>query len=121
MEVRKLPTASKAVREISDLTAFLVEKGLADDQNSAYEKSHIQDRVTVEFSGSPTVTNFLKDRSYEELYSNHLADRIYNIRMLDGALIQMWYEFVAGKLHRYRLSFLPSPSLIHFQPTLSFT
>ena len=35
--------------------------------------------------------------------------------MLDGALIQMTYEFSDKKLRRHRLAFFPSPHLEEFQ------
>ncbi|WP_256385409.1 DUF2290 domain-containing protein [Parafrankia colletiae] len=38
-----------------------------------------------------------------------------NVRMLDGALLQMTYEFTGLALTRSRLAFLPSPDLSEFQ------
>jgi len=35
--------------------------------------------------------------------------------MLDGAMLQMVYEFAGRELVRHRLAFLPSPNLLDFQ------
>lgn len=43
------------------------------------------------------------------------SERVYNAKMLDGALIQMTYEFVNTSLRRHRLAFFPSPILEEFQ------
>lgn len=41
--------------------------------------------------------------------------KMYNIKMIDGALISMQYRFRNNQLKAHRLSFLPSPSLEAFQ------
>ena len=41
--------------------------------------------------------------------------RAYNVKMLDGALIQMMYVFSEGQVKRHRLAFFPAPHLEEFQ------
>ena len=55
------------------------------------------------------------DRSYEEIYRDLADSRAFNVKMLDGALVQMTYKFARGNLLNHRLAFFPSPSLTEFQ------
>lgn len=103
------------MREINSGIAVLVESGLADDQNHAYEKKTGNDTYIVRYSNEATFTAALRDRPYQETYWDFRQARSFNILMLDGAMLQMVYEFAGSKLVRHRLAFLPSPNLLEFQ------
>lgn len=105
----------EVVREINAAIATLVEAGLADDQNNAYESKTGPDTFIVRYSNVATFGKALRDRPYEEMYWEFRQARSFNLLMLDGAMLQMVYEFVGGELVRHRLAFLPSPSLLDFQ------
>jgi hypothetical protein len=92
-----------------------VESGLADDQNFPFEADRPDGRVVVRASGNADFALMLKERPYVDTYEDLLARRDFNIKMLDGALIQMIYEFQSDQLLRHRLAFFPSPSLLSFQ------
>ena len=49
-----------------------------------------------------------------------LADRLYNIRMLDGALLQMCYRFQRDVVIEHRLGFFPSPIWCRLKQILQF-
>ena len=57
----------------------------------------------------------LKNLAYREIYYQLVQDHAYNVKMLDGALIQMMYRFSNGTLQSHRLAFFPSPDLEEFQ------
>ncbi|MEU7769858.1 DUF2290 domain-containing protein [Micromonospora taraxaci] len=100
--------------EITTLTKFLIESGLADDQNFPAITQTGSDRFIVSYPNGSFAT-MLRNTAYKELYEHQLRHRSYSIRMLDGALIQMSYEFVGSRIEKYRLAFLPSPDLSEFQ------
>lgn len=103
-------------RQINSLIVFMVENGLADDQSFAFSRPN-GDRIEVTFDKSDEVWIALRDIQYEEIYLQLALEGAYNVRMLDGALIQMMYEFSGRELQRHRLAFFPSPYLDEFQNT----
>ena len=104
------------VREqINKLVTFLVEKGLSNDQNFAFPKKSKGETVQIIFPGREHLSAASKDRNYREIYRDMAKERAYNAKMLDGALIQMTYEFISTSLQRHRLAFFPSPILGEFQ------
>lgn len=103
-------------RQINCLIVFMVENGLADDQSFAFSRDN-GNRIEVTFEKSDEVWIALKDIQYEEIYQQLAMEGAYNLRMLDGALIQMMYEFSGRELQRHRLAFYPSPHLDEFQNT----
>ncbi len=105
----------QVVREINEIIPVVVASGLADDQNLAYEERTGPSRYRVRYDGDEVLGAALRDRPYEETYELLRDSRSYNLLMLDGAVIQMVYEFGDGDLLRHRLAFLPSPSLLEFQ------
>jgi len=73
-------------------------------------------RLEVQYhSAGLARSSVLRGKPYQDLYAEQLAARAYNIKMLDGALIQMSYEFAGALPVRSRLAFLPSPDLTEFQ------
>jgi hypothetical protein len=102
------------LKDITSATSFLVEQGLADDQNSPFEARRGANTV-IHYSNIAAFSTLLRDVPYAELYAEQRAARSYNVRMLDGALIQMVYEFTGASLVRHRLAFLPAPDLLEFQ------
>ena len=71
--------------------------------------------MEVTFPNVAHVSKALKNLEYAEIYRLFVCERVYNVKMLDGALIQMMYEFVGDRLQRHRLAFFPAPHLHEFQ------
>ncbi|MCY4223858.1 MAG: DUF2290 domain-containing protein [Bacteroidetes bacterium] len=101
------------VREINGLISHLMRNDVVDDQNFAYA-SNRGGTIQVRFKGSEHLAGVMKNRDYLEIYQMMTTHRVYNIKMLDGALIQMNYEFIETSLIRHRLAFYPSPTLDEF-------
>lgn len=53
--------------------------------------------------------------AYDEIYQHLREVRAFNVKMLDGALMQMMYLFADGVVRRHRLAFFPAPHLEEFQ------
>lgn len=116
MSSPRFPTVRTVFREIQDITSYLVTKGLADDQNMPTRTSTAKDVYEINYPSSSLARSAaLADQSYGETYQEQLEARAFNVKMLDGALIQMSYSFVAANLTAARLAFLPSPDLSEYQ------
>lgn len=74
-----------------------------------------KDLEHVTFQNAEHVSTALKDLEYGEIYKRLVLSRAYNVKMLDGALIQLMYEFAGRTLTRHRLAFFPAPHLDEFQ------
>lgn len=107
----KAITPAKIKQQIDRLTGALIELGICDDQNAAVLKKTSSRGSEIAFLNSAAVSVALKDREYDDVYTDLLAARAYNLKLLDGALVQMMYEFNERTLTRHRLAFFPSPTL----------
>ena len=92
----------------------MVELSLADDQNFAFLRGR-GNSVQATFEGTEHVTVAMRNLPYIEIYDHLAQARAFNAKMLDGALIQMMYEFKGGELQGHRLAYFPSPHLEEFQ------
>jgi hypothetical protein len=109
-----MTTAAAVKRQIETLTINLIEASMVDDQNLPVLRTLPDHRTEVTYPNARMVDVFA-DRPYEDTYDDTLAERSYNLRLLDGGLVQMSYEFHRDDLLVARLCFLPSPNLRSFQ------
>jgi hypothetical protein len=113
-----MATLAEVRKEISDLTGAMIGVGLCVDQNFPSENTYVgEDGSVTELSitGSNEITAALKNRPYVEIYAALAAKRAYNMRLIDGALIQFRYRFNREKLLKHALAFYPSPNLLEYQ------
>lgn len=106
-------TPQSLVQWIKNITIALVEHGLVDGQN--FPLLRRLDKTTIVSFPNSDGARALSQGSYRDLYELQLAEDAYNLRMLDGAIIQLTYEFLGNALLSHRLAFLPSPDLIDYQ------
>ena len=78
---------------INGIVRYLVETGLAADQQFAFRRPRRGGIEEVTFDNAEVVGLALKGMAYEYVYSYFRRSRVYNVRMLDGALVQMMYAF----------------------------
>jgi len=100
--------------QIESLTADLIEIGLCNHQKFPL----LRTEGTMAEVAIPGITNLsvvLKNIPYSEIYTELCNSQCYNLRMVDGALIQLMYRFVNGRVRSHRLAFFPSPDLAEFQ------
>jgi hypothetical protein len=69
----------------------------------------------ISYAGLTNLSVVLKNIPYEAVYAELLKSQSYNIRMLDGALIQLMYRFESDTVRSHRLAFFPAPNLAEFQ------
>lgn len=99
------------ISQIQQITSKLIAVSLSEEQNFPSERDgHIY------ISGNHDISIALKNIPYIDIYKNLDEHKNYNIRMIDGALIQLMYSFDSDdNLIQSRLAFFPSPSLEEFQ------
>jgi len=97
--------------QINQITSMLIGVGLSEQQNFPSEKDG-----SIYIANHPDLSITLKNIPYSDIYHVLDSTKNYNIKMIDGALIQLMYNFDSSDtLVKYRLAFFPSPSLEEFQ------
>ncbi|MDI3401046.1 DUF2290 domain-containing protein [Pseudomonas sp. V88_4] len=109
-----MPTPEIIRNQVARLTADFIGLGLCNSQNfpSLVTNGDLQE---ISYSGHGDLSIVLKNQPYQEIYEELLRTNAYNLKMLDGALVQLMYKFESGALTRHRLAFFPSPDLTEYQ------
>lgn len=110
-----MPAPQEIKNQIDKIIRYLVEIGLASDQNFSFLRELQGGRIEITFPQAEHVSIAIKDRDYADIYEHMARERAYSVRMPDGALIQMMYVFDGSALERHRLAFFPAPHLEEFQ------
>ncbi len=110
-----MPTPEDICDQMEKLTADLVGLSLCDRQNYPVLRDLGQGRREIGIGDRGNISFALKNVPYHEIYSELERTQTYNLRMLDGALIQMMYRFWDNQVETHRLAFFPSPFLEEFQ------
>ena len=107
-------TPETAIAEIQGLTADLISTGLCIDQNfpSLRRDGSLAD---VTFGNTDNLSVTLKNIPYAEAYVALIENRSFNMKLIDGGLIQLLYRYDSDELTRHRLAFFPSPDLLEYQ------
>ncbi|TAK54389.1 MAG: DUF2290 domain-containing protein [Bacteroidetes bacterium] len=70
-------------------------------------------QITIGEKGDYSIA--LRNLPYREIYQSYYEEKLFNFQMIDGALIQMFYEFDNNVITYHRLTFFPSPDLDEYQ------
>jgi hypothetical protein len=110
-----MPTPSRTLKQINAILVYLVKTGLASDQNLPLVRNGPGKVSEVTFKNANGVSIALKNLSYGEIYDELAKNRVFSVKLPDGALVQMMYLFKGQGLRQHRLAFFPSPYLEEFQ------
>lgn len=108
-------TPEEVRARINAIVLYLVEVGLAADQQFAFRRMRRGGVEEVTFDKAEDVGLALKEMAYEDVYVHFRRSRVYNVRLLDGALVQMMYAFESDAVMSHRLAFLPAVRSERFQ------
>ena len=106
--------AIDTLRQINAITELLIETGLCVEQNfpsSAQRSSRTGAITEVTIPGMAQASIALKGYDYEQTYETLRRNRAFNLRLVDGALVQFSYQFNKENLVKHILGFYPSPGL----------
>jgi hypothetical protein len=101
--------------QIKTITQKLITVGLSDRQNFPSCNSIGRDSYEIAYPGMRDLSIVLRNVEYTEVYQELDDSKNYNIKMIDGALIQLLYTYKNSILSSHRLAFFPSPFLHDFQ------
>ncbi|CAN1209103.1 DUF2290 domain-containing protein [Tumidithrix helvetica PCC 7403] len=103
------------LNQIKIITEKLILVGLSESQNFPSTSSEEGMINKISYSGIKNLAITLKNIEYIEVYEELDKNRDYNIKMIDGALLQFLYTYKSSELISHRLAFFPSPFLHNFQ------
>lgn len=110
-----MPTPDQLRHQVERLTSDLIGLSLCNHQNFPSVRN-LGGGITVLDIGKRSCSSLvLKNVPYHEVYSELERTHTYNLRMIDGALVQLMYRFNNDDLVAHRLAFFPSPFLEEFQ------
>jgi len=110
-----MPTPEAIRSQIEQLTSNLIELSLSIDQNYPSLREKANGILDVGLGSSIGLSLVLKNQPYRNIYDELDQSRMFNIKMVDGALVQLMYRFRQGILEAHRLAFFPSPYMEEFQ------
>jgi hypothetical protein len=102
-------------KQVEKLTSDIIAISLCNHQKYPSIRSHPGDIKEIGFGDNNNLSIVLKNLPYSEIYKELERAQSYNIKMIDGALIQLMYRFHKNKIKNHRLAFFPSPYLEEYQ------
>ncbi|MGF6996342.1 DUF2290 domain-containing protein [Paraburkholderia sp. GAS32] len=102
-------------RQISNITGKLISLSFVDEQNYPSIRDYPEGVTQIGLKAELDLSISLKNISYKEIYTALDQAGAFNVRMMDGALIQMFYSFKNEIISSHRLAYFPSPSLEAYQ------
>lgn len=109
-----LRVAKDVLKKIQNLTSEMIGTPICDAQNFPILRDEGGNIYRVETENA-NVGIALKAVPYADMYAELISRKSYNLKMIDGALISMQYEFSGDNLIKHRLCFFPNPELRNFQ------
>lgn len=98
------------LNQINHVTRLLLESSLAVDQNSAIQRNN-----EIVWANYKNLSFSLKDEDYLTQYESCMRERDFVFQLLDGAFVQMKYEFENDEITSHVLGYFPSPKIDNFQ------
>jgi hypothetical protein len=102
-------------QDIQSLTTQLISIRFSVQLNFPTMSDICNNIYEINYAGMSDISIALKNLPYEDIYNELERRKNYNIKMIDGALIQMLYRYEQTTLISHRLAFFPSPDLEAFQ------
>ena len=97
-------------KQIRHITTSFIETSFQIDFNYVSDKNGM-----IAWEGFKNISFALRNLSYDELYEECLKENAFNLKLIDGALIQFMYECSNKEIIRHRLTFYPNPNIERFQ------
>jgi hypothetical protein len=103
-------TVKEYYKSIHSITKKLIEESFAVSYNFPSQTND-----SVSWSGNKNLTHVLKGQPYKDVYYKCLEEGQYNFKLLDHALIQIYYKFDGSSIISHRLAYLPHPEFENLQ------
>ena len=99
--------------QMTRVTSDLIRCSLSMEQQFPSVRKE-KDGTKVDF-GKADLSIALKNVAYNDIYNELSKSKSYNLKLIDGALVQFMYKFQGKDLQTHRLAFFPSPYLEDYQ------
>ena len=101
--------------EIDNIISKLIEVGLCVNQNFTSDRMVGNNKV-ISWGHANDLSIVMKNVDYDDIYKVLDEEGNYNIKLIDGSLIQMMYTFnSSNEMISHRLGFFPSTNLSSFE------
>ena len=110
-----MPTSKDIRDQVESLTARWIELGFCDQQNPPVLRALGHENEEISIASQGRMAMALKNVEYKQIYDELVRSRMYNMKMLDGALVQLLYRFHRRRIVKHCLAFYPSLYLDEFQ------
>ena len=101
-------------KQIENVTSQMVAVSLCDRQQFPTMRD-IGGKWEISVKEASALSIALKNLPYQVIYTELDRTGTYNLKMIDGALIQMMYTFDNKGIKSHRLAFFPSPELEDYE------
>lgn len=98
------------LKSIQELTSKLIECSLSVEQCFPSLKNGY-----LFIANSSDISIALRNVPYDELYSELNNRKCFNIKLIDGGLLQLQYSFDNDYLQKHRLAYFPNPELCPYE------
>lgn len=112
-------TPQETLTSINSVITKLIRAGLSDDQRYPALRRTGDRRCEVGIEGAPDMSATLRDIPYDEAFIAIEKAGAFNIKMVDGALLQFAYTFQNNAISGHRLAFFPAPNLANYDEARS--
>ncbi|QEL03445.1 DUF2290 domain-containing protein [Olivibacter sp. LS-1] len=111
--------AKSYLKQIEDITSFLIGRNLSVSQN--FPSLNIETGILYVTDKDFDMSISQRNISFREIYDTLDQQYNYNIKLIDGGLLQLNYMFniKEDSILRHRLAYFPSPHLATFQDSPS--
>lgn len=100
--------------DLNGIIASLIGQGVGDDTNFSILK-RVGQFWEITFDGAEHISIAFDSVDYPVIHRELAEKRSYNVKFLDGGLLQLLYRFNENTLLQHRLTYLPSPDLRSFR------
>lgn len=104
-------TPSQTLQDIRNVMSQIIRAGLTNQQKFPGMRRVGHNETEIYIEGAPDLSASLKIRPYSEIYTELDAGGAFNLKMIDGSLIQMMYTFKRSVIRTHRLSLFPPSGL----------
>lgn len=101
--------------QINAITSSLIKASISSDQNFPTNNTYSGGVSEIAFANHEMANYAFRENSYANIYLHFEKLRVYNMKLIDGAIIQMQYRFKNEEIQQHRLAYFPSPFLEEFQ------
>lgn len=112
-------TPQETVVSINAVITEFIRSGLSDEQRYPALRFIGDRRCEVGIAGAPDMSATLKSIPYDEAFTEIEKAGAFNVRMVDGALLQFAYTFENNAVASHRLAFFPAPNLADYDDARS--